>query len=94
MFSRKEYQESIPKQEQQIEMDLDIVHSDVCKPISATSLSGYVYYVSLIDDYSHKTCEYFLKGKDEVFGKFMEFKVLVENLLENKIKTLRSENGG
>ena len=29
---------------------LDIVHSDVCRSMSATSLSGYVYYVSFIDD--------------------------------------------
>ena len=73
---------------------LDIVHSDVCRPMSATSLSGYVYYVSFIDDYSRNTWIYFLKGKDEVFGKFKECKVLVENLSEKKIKTLRSDNGG
>ena len=35
-----------------------------------------------------------LKSKDEVFGKFKEFKALVENLSETKIKTLRSDNGG
>ena len=49
---------------------LDIVHSDMCGPMTATSLSGYVYYVSFIDDYSHKTWIYFLKGKNEVFSKF------------------------
>jgi hypothetical protein len=73
---------------------LDIVHSDVCRPMSAPSLSGYIYYVSFIDDYSHKTWIYFLKSKGEVFGKFKEFKALVENLTERKIKTLRSDNGG
>jgi hypothetical protein len=31
---------------------LDIVHLYVCGPISATSLSGYVYYVSFIDDFT------------------------------------------
>ena len=35
-----------------------------------------------------------LKGKDEVFGKFKEFKVLVENHSEKKIKILRLDNGG
>jgi transposase InsO family protein len=29
-----------------------------------------------------------------VFGKFKEFKALIENLSERKIKTLRSDNGG
>ena len=73
---------------------LDIVHSDVCGPMSTTSLSRYVYYVSFLDDYSRKTWIYFLKGKDEVFERFKEFKALVENLSEKKIKTLRSDNGG
>jgi transposase InsO family protein len=35
-----------------------------------------------------------LKAKDEVFSKFQEFKALVENLSERKIKVLRSDNGG
>jgi transposase InsO family protein len=73
---------------------LDIVHSDVCGPMSTASLSGYVYYVSFIDDYSRKTWIYLLKAKNEAFGKFKEFKALVENLAERKIKTLRSDNGG
>ena len=42
---------------------LDIVHSDVCGPMQSTSLSGYVYYASFIDDYSRKTWIYFLKKK-------------------------------
>jgi transposase InsO family protein len=55
---------------------------------------GIVYYVLFIDDYSRKTWVYFLKSKDEVFGKFKEFKALIENLSKRKIKILRSDNGG
>ena len=58
------------------------------------SLSGYVYYASFIDDYSRKTCIYFLKRKDEVSERFKEFKTLVENLCEKKINILRLDNGG
>ena len=29
---------------------LDIIHSNICGPIQTTSLSGYVYYASFIDD--------------------------------------------
>ena len=58
------------------------------------SLYGYVYYVSFIDDFSRETWIYFLKGKNEVFSKFKEFKALVENLFEKKIKIFRSDNGG
>jgi transposase InsO family protein len=53
-----------------------------------------IYYVSFIDDYSRKTWVYFLKSKDKVFSKFKEFKALIENLSERKIKILRSNNGG
>ena len=62
--------------------------------MQTTWLSGYVYYASFIDDYYRKTWIYLLKKKDEVFEKFKEFKALVENLFEKRIKTLRSDNGG
>ena len=42
---------------------LEIIHSDVCDLISSSSLSGYVYYVSFIDDFSRNTWIYFLKNK-------------------------------
>jgi transposase InsO family protein len=35
-----------------------------------------------------------LKRKDEVFSKFQEFKAEIENLTSQKIKTLRTDNGG
>ena len=73
---------------------LYIVCSDVCGPMKATSLSGYVYYDSFIDDYSHKTLIHFSKKKDEELEKFKEFEALVENLSKKRIKTLRSDNGG
>ena len=72
---------------------LEIVHSNVCGPMSSNSLSGYVYYVFFIDDFSHKTWIYLLKGKNKVFNKFKEYKASVKNHIERKIKTLRSDNG-
>jgi transposase InsO family protein len=61
--------------------------------MAASSISGYVYYVSFIDDYSRKTWVYFLKSKDEVFSKFKEFKALIENLSKRKMMVLRLDNG-
>jgi hypothetical protein len=73
---------------------LELIHSYVFGPMPSTSLSGYVYYVSFIDDYSRNTWVYFLKSKDEVLRNFKEFKALVENISERKIKIPRSDNGG
>ena len=73
---------------------LEIIHSDVCRTMSSKSLSRYVYYVSFIDEFSRKTWIYFMKNKDEVFSNFKEFKSLIENQIEKKIETFRSDNGG
>jgi transposase InsO family protein len=72
---------------------LDLVHSDVCGPMSVPSSSGYLYYVTFIDDYSRRTWIFFMKTKDEVFSGFREFMALVEKQ-KRKIKVLRSDNWG
>ena len=73
---------------------LQQVHSDVFGPVSVPSLGKSVYYVSFIDDFSRKTWIYFSRKKYEVFDRFKEFKVLVENQTEKRIKVLREDNGG
>jgi transposase InsO family protein len=90
----KNIKNPFPKRDSKTKGVLELIHLDVCGPMPSSSISGYVYYVSFIDDYSRKTWIYFLKTKDEVFSKFKEFKALIENLSERKIKILRSDNGG
>eukprot|EP00253_Pinus_taeda_P004808 PITA_04808 len=58
------------------------------------SLGKCVYYVPFIYDFSRNTWIYFLKKKFEVFDRFKEFKALVENQVEKKIKMLSSDNSG
>jgi hypothetical protein len=72
---------------------LVLIHSDVFGPISVPSLGKSVYYVSFIADFSRNTWIYFLRKKSEVFDKFKEFKALVENQTEKKIKVFRTDNG-
>jgi hypothetical protein len=43
---------------------LDLINSDLCGPMTIASLSGYLYYVIFIDDYSRKTWIYFLKSRE------------------------------
>jgi hypothetical protein len=58
---------------------LDLIHSDVCGPMSSSSLTGSLYYVVFIDDLSRKSCIFFMKTKGQVFSRFQEFKALVDN---------------
>eukprot|EP00253_Pinus_taeda_P020721 PITA_20721 len=73
---------------------LELVHNEVFGPVKVPSLGKSVYYVSFIDDFSRNIWIYFLKKKSEVFDKFKEFKALVENQTDKKIKVLRIDNGG
>ena len=90
----KNTKKSFPSSESRAKGILDLVHSDVCGPMTATSLEGFSYFTTFIDDFSRKTWVYFLKKKDEVFSKFKEFKALVENATNRRIRVLRSDNGG
>jgi hypothetical protein len=73
---------------------LELIHSDVFGLVPVPSLCKSMYYVSFIDDFSSNTWIYFLRKKYKVFDKFKEFKALVENQTEKKIKVLRTDNGG
>jgi hypothetical protein len=83
-----------PSNENRSKGILDLIHSYVCGPMLVKSLGVSIYYVMFIDDFSRKTWLCLLKTKDEVFRKFQEFKVEVENLTDKKIKLIRSNNGG
>jgi transposase InsO family protein len=91
----KNIKNPFPKRDIKAEGVLELIQLDhSCMwPNAINSISGYVYYVSFIDDYSRKTWIYFLKSKDEVFSKFKEFNALIENLSKRKMKILRSDNG-
>jgi hypothetical protein len=53
-----------PSNEHRSKEILDLVHSDVCGLMLVASITRSVHYVSFIDDFSLKTCIYFLKTKD------------------------------
>jgi len=90
----KQSQVKFPSKTMRVNGFLEVVHSDVFGPVSVPSLGGSLYYVSFIDDFSRMTWLYFLKKKFEVFERFQEFKALVENQFDRKVKVLRIDNGG
>jgi hypothetical protein len=73
---------------------LQLVHSDLCGPLSSPSFSGCKYFLTFIDDFSRHTWVYFLKLKSEVFDKFLAYKALVEKQYGHQIQRLRIDNGG
>ena len=75
----KNTKKKFPTSERKEKGILKIIHSDACVPMSSSSLSGLVYYVSFIDDFCRNTWIHLLESKDEVFSKFKEFKALIKN---------------
>ncbi|CAH9135713.1 unnamed protein product [Cuscuta epithymum] len=73
---------------------LELIHSDICGPMSVESLNGSKYFLLFIDDYSRTTWCYFLKQKSEVFNHFVAFKKAVEKEAGKVIKVFRTDNGG
>jgi hypothetical protein len=52
---------------------LELIHTDVCGPMSMTARGGFQYFITLTDDLSRYGYVYLMKHKSETFEKFKEF---------------------
>ena len=57
-------------------------------------MDGGHHFLTFIDDNTRYVWAYYLKNKDQVVEKFIDWKALVENLTGWKLKTLCTDNGG
>ncbi|GJV20712.1 retrovirus-related pol polyprotein from transposon TNT 1-94 [Tanacetum coccineum] len=73
---------------------LQLIHTDLCGPITPPSHGKNLYFMLFIDDYSRKTWVYFLNEKSKAFEVFKKFKAMVEKEKGLKIKSMRSDRGG
>ena len=72
---------------------LEIIHIDVCGPMSVKAHGKYHYFLNFTDDLSRYGYIYLMKHNSETFEKFKEFQSEVENHHNKKIKFLRSNRG-
>jgi hypothetical protein len=73
---------------------LELIHTDVCGPMSTTTIGGYQYFITFTNDLSRYDYVYLMKHKSETFEKFKKFQSEVENQCGKKVKTLQSDRGG
>jgi hypothetical protein len=52
---------------------LELIHIDVCGPMSIKTRGGYEYFITFIDGLSRYGYVYLMKHKSEAFEKFKEF---------------------
>ena len=67
---------------------LELVHTDVCGPMSTQAKGGYEYFITFTNDYSRYGYVYLMKWKSEAFEEFKEFRAEVENQLGKRIKAI------
>ncbi|CAL1409822.1 unnamed protein product [Linum trigynum] len=73
---------------------LQLLHADLCGPLTSVSNGGKRYIFTLTDDYSRKLWVYFLTAKSETLGLFKKFKVQLEKETGLPIVCLRTDRGG
>ncbi len=73
---------------------LQLVHSDVCGPMSVRSPGGCRYIVTFLDDWSRCAKIFLLREKSEVLRAFQEFKAAAELATGEKLCALRTDGGG
>ena len=91
----KQHRETLPKKSMwRASKRLQLVHVDICGPISPATNSGKRNVLTFIDDHSRKTWAYFLYEKSEALSVFKKYKLIVERESGERISSLRTDRGG
>jgi len=73
---------------------LQVVHSDLARPMQTQSIQGSKYIATFIDDYSRHGVVYFLKSKDQCAATFTKFLAWAKNQTSERMLALHSDRGG
>ncbi|GJY79498.1 putative ribonuclease H-like domain-containing protein [Tanacetum coccineum] len=82
-----------PKAFNPITKPLFMLHMDLFGPTFVSSLMHKKYCLVVTDDYSRFSWVFFLRSKDETSEILKNFIKEVENLVDKKVKIIRSDNG-
>uniref|UniRef100_A0ACD5Z920 Uncharacterized protein n=1 Tax=Avena sativa TaxID=4498 RepID=A0ACD5Z920_AVESA len=73
---------------------LELVHGDLCGPISPATFSGKKYFLLVVDDCSRYMWTVLIKSKDEALVALQKIKNSSEMQLNLKVKAIRTDRGG
>lgn len=81
------------KDKNYVNRPLFIVHTDVCGPITPTTLNNKNYFVLFVDQFTHYCVTYLITYKSDVFSVFKDFVAKSEANFNCKLVNLYSDNG-
>jgi len=70
------------------------VHSDICGPFSVPMLAGSQYFISAIDEYTHRAEVRFLKTRYEAPKARLDMLTLAERQYDTRVKVVQTDNAG
>ena len=73
---------------------LELIHTDICGPFPMASWNGQTYFITFIDDFFRYGYLYLIHDKSQSLDVFKNYKAEVENQLNERIKSVRSNCGG
>uniref|UniRef100_A0A8R7TXP5 Retrovirus-related Pol polyprotein from transposon TNT 1-94 n=1 Tax=Triticum urartu TaxID=4572 RepID=A0A8R7TXP5_TRIUA len=73
---------------------LELVHGDICGPISPATPGGKRYFLLLVYDHSRYTWLVLLRSKDEAAEAIRRFKAAAETMSRHSLHTFRTDRGG
>ena len=88
LFAGQDDQDAIHRFSEKASDLLELIHTDVCGPMSSIARGGFQYFITFTDDLSRYGYVYLMKHKSETFENFKEFQSEVENQCGKKIKAL------
>jgi len=73
---------------------LQIIHTNVCGPITPKTWDNKRYILTFFDDFRHFTVVYLLETKAQVYEFFQSYEAMVTSKFSHKIMKLRCDNRG
>ena len=77
-----------------VKRPLFMVHSDVCGPITPSTVNDKNYFVLFVDQFTHYCVTYLIKNKSDVFSIFKDYVSKGEAHFNLKVVHLYCDNGG
>jgi len=86
-------QKKLPFSLSTLKVVFDLVHMNIWVPYSITSMQGFRYCLTIVDDFSRYTLTYLLHAKSEVRQHIVNFIAYIENQFHTTAKIIRTNNG-
>jgi transposase InsO family protein len=92
----KSVKASSPQQEPSIRSTrpLQLLHSDICRPMRTTGIDKSLYMITLVDDYSWMTLVRGLAQKSNTGKELLAMIAIMEKKGEAKVEMIQTDNGG